>query len=265
MRSCWNRVLTPLIVSRLACRTRWSGRETEIYCNVCEWTSQGPPAYCSVPMINRQTLFHIGMQGEAGLRHVMQILISMLGSRVHWQADILSAFQRHRLPGCALNDVKMFLRNLTKTFETYFRILGSPCSPDLATQIIRDRDRALKTACTRPGVQNNWFNRFTAAKLEAKLQCVLVHTNLPIFLQMLDYTLLEFEEAVPFLGESRSPVAGRGTRTSRWIPAACSPSRGSRSNGGATCAGYTTFKGSRRRRTQEPSASSRSAALPPSM
>ena len=56
-------------------------------------------------MMNRQTLFDIGMQGESGLRHVMQILISMLGSREHWEADILSAFQRYRLAGCALQDI----------------------------------------------------------------------------------------------------------------------------------------------------------------
>ena len=60
--------------------------------------ASGAPDYGSEPMINRQTLFHIGMQGGPGLEHVMQILISMLGSREHWQADILSAFQRHRLP-----------------------------------------------------------------------------------------------------------------------------------------------------------------------
>jgi len=64
----------------------------------------GTPAYGSVPMINRQTLCHIGMQGELGLRHIMQILISMLGSREHWQADIMSAFQRHRLLGRTLQD-----------------------------------------------------------------------------------------------------------------------------------------------------------------
>jgi len=119
-------------------------------------------------MINRQTLFSIRMQGEQGLRHVMQILISMLGSREHWQADILSAFQRYRLAGCALQDIKVFLRNLTETFNTYFQILELPCSTDLAAQIIRERDGALKAACTRPGVQNNWFNRFAAAELEAK-------------------------------------------------------------------------------------------------
>ena len=56
--------------------------------------ASGTPAYGSVPMINRQTLFHIGMQGERGLRHIMQILISMLGSREHWQADIRSCSQR---------------------------------------------------------------------------------------------------------------------------------------------------------------------------
>jgi len=50
------------------------------------------PAYGAVPMVNRQTLFHIGMQGKSGLKHAMQILISMLGSREHWRADILSAF-----------------------------------------------------------------------------------------------------------------------------------------------------------------------------
>jgi len=80
--------------------------------------ASGAPAYGSVPMINWQTLFHIGMQGEQGLRHVMQILISMLGSREHWQADILSAFQRHRLPGCALQDIKIFLRHLTENVDT---------------------------------------------------------------------------------------------------------------------------------------------------
>jgi len=117
--------------------------------------SSGAPDYDSVIMINRQTLFNIEMQGGPGLKRVMQIFISMLGSREHCQADILSAFQRHRLPGCALTDFKLFLRNLTETFETYFQILGLPCSPDLATQIIRERDGALKTACTCPGVQNN--------------------------------------------------------------------------------------------------------------
>jgi len=129
----------------------------------------------------------------------------MLGSRGHWQADILSAFQRHRLPGCALNDIKMFLRNLTEKFTTHFQILELPYSSDLAPQIIRERDGALKSACTRPGVQNNWFNRFTAAKLEAKSRGVHVHTDLPIYLQMLDHTL--FEEAVPFLGDARSSVS----------------------------------------------------------
>jgi len=169
--------------------------------------ASGTPAYGSAPMINRQTLFHIGMQGEQGLRHIMQILISMLGSREHWQADILSAFQRYDLPGCALQDIKIFLRQLTENVNTYFQILELPCSPDLASQIIRERDGALKTACTRPGVQNNWYNRFTAAKLEAKSKIIPVLANLNIYLQMLDYTLLEFEEAVPFLGESRTPVA----------------------------------------------------------
>jgi len=65
-------------------------------------------------------------------------------------------------------------------------ILELPCSSDLASQIIRERDGALKTACARPGVLNNWFNRFTAAKLEAKSKGVPVLTNLPIYLQMLD-------------------------------------------------------------------------------
>jgi len=116
--------------------------------------ASGTPAYGSVPIINQQALFHIGMQGGAGLRHMMQILISMSGSREHWQADILSAFQRHRLPGCALQDIKVFMRNLTETFKTYFQILELPCSTDLAAQIIRERDGALKTTCTRPGVQN---------------------------------------------------------------------------------------------------------------
>ena len=37
--------------------------------------SSGAPAYGSVPMINRQTLFHFGMQREQGLQHIMQILI----------------------------------------------------------------------------------------------------------------------------------------------------------------------------------------------
>jgi len=129
----------------------------------------------------------------------------MLGSREHRQADILSPFHRHRLPDCALADIKLFLRHLTENVNTYFQTLELPCSSDLA--VIRERVGALKTACTRPGVQNNWFNRFTAAKLEAKSRGVPVHTNLPIYLQMFDYTLLEFEEAVPFLGESRSPVA----------------------------------------------------------
>ena len=106
-----------------------------------------------------------------------------------------------------MQDIKVFLRNLTETFNTYFQILELPCSIDLAAQIIRERDGALKAACTRPGVRNNWFNRFAAAKLEAKSKGVPVLSNLPIYLQMLDYTLLEFEEAVPFLGESRALVA----------------------------------------------------------
>ena len=61
-------------------------------------------------------------------------------------------------------------------------------SNNLAAQIICERDSALKSACTRPGVQNNWYNQFTAAKLEAKSRGVLVQTDLPIYLQMLDYT-----------------------------------------------------------------------------
>ena len=116
--------------------------------------ASGAPDYGSEPMINRQTLFHIGMQGGPGLEHVMQILISMLGSREPWQTDILAAFQRHRLPGCVLADIK-FLRNLTENVNTYFRILELSCSSDLAAQVIRERDGTLKTACTRPGVQNN--------------------------------------------------------------------------------------------------------------
>jgi len=135
-------------------------------------------------MINRQTLFHIGMQGGPGLEHVMQILISMLGSREHWQADILLVFQRHHLPGCALADIIFFLQHLTEKFNTDFQILELPCSSDLAAQIIRERDGALKTTCTCPGVQNNWFHRFTAAKLDAKSKGVPVNTNLPIFICM---------------------------------------------------------------------------------
>jgi len=69
----------------------------------------------------------------------------MLGSCEYWQADILSAFQRHRLPGCALQDVKIFLRQLTENVNTYFQILELPCSSDLASQIIRERDGALKS------------------------------------------------------------------------------------------------------------------------
>ena len=54
--------------------------------------ASGAPAYGSVPMANKQTLFQIGMQGKTGLKHLMLILISMLVSREHCQADILSAF-----------------------------------------------------------------------------------------------------------------------------------------------------------------------------
>jgi len=78
----------------------------------------------------------------------------------------------------------VFLWNLTDTFNTYFQILELPCSVDLAAQIIRERDGALKAACTRPGVQNNWFNRFAAAKLKAKSKGVPVLSNLPIYLSI---------------------------------------------------------------------------------
>jgi len=144
--------------------------------------SSGAPAYGSVPIINKQTFFHIKMQVESGLRHIIQILISMLGSREHWQADILSAFQRHCLPGCALADIKLFLRHLTENVNTYFQTLELPCSSDLGSQIFCERKGALKAACTRPGVQNNWFDRFTAAKLDAESKGVPVLTNLPIYL-----------------------------------------------------------------------------------
>jgi len=98
-------------------------QENRNLCKRSRVDSSGAPAYGSVPMINRQTLFHIGIQGEQGLRHIMQILISMLGSREHWQTDIMSAFQRHRLPGCTLQDIKVFLRQLTENVNTYFQIL----------------------------------------------------------------------------------------------------------------------------------------------
>jgi len=49
----------------------------------------------------------------------MLILISVLCSREHWQADILSVFQRYRLLGCALNDPKIFFRNLTENCTTF--------------------------------------------------------------------------------------------------------------------------------------------------
>jgi len=94
----------------------------------------------------------------------MQILISMLGSHKHWKAEILLAFQCYRLPGCVLADIKAFLRNLTENYNTYFQILELSCSLDLAVQVIRERDGALKSAC---GVQKNWFDRFTAAKLRS--------------------------------------------------------------------------------------------------
>jgi len=119
--------------------------------------ASGAPAYGSVPMANKQSLFQIGMQGEAGLKHHMLILITMLGSRDNWQADILSASLRYRPPGCALADVKDFLRNLTENYNTYFQILELPCCSDLAAQVIREREDTLKSACTRPGLQSNQY------------------------------------------------------------------------------------------------------------
>jgi len=182
-------------------------------------TSTGVPAWGSTPLFTRNSLFKLGTEGKLGLSKIIAILVSMLGPASHWQEDIIKAFRAYQPSGCDINDLKKFHKNMTDLYVTYFQILGIQCSKDLSRTIITEREAMLRSVCFRNGnTIHNGHSRFVSTITTAKEANTDVF-NIPIWLQILDYSFVEFEEALPYTGERKSSVgnmhAGRANSDNR--------------------------------------------------
>jgi len=174
--------------------------------------SSGIPTFGTIEQMTLESLFTLGRTGRRGLLEITAILKEILTPKKEAiMSDTLDAFKKYRLLGPSLQDVKRFIENLSSNFRTYFGVLKIACPDALAKEIIKDRERSL-AAMQHQFHDQKWWSHYLATKMHhATLPRQPLSNPLSIFIEMLTWSLEDWERTFERDSASKPQYAAQRT------------------------------------------------------